>query len=167
MAGGHVSVCGECISNNNVGETLGPNNAASAFEALCVKVQGQSQRQLARQLLSAALNCIMSTGSSATCANTQVIDWATCNAVCQGTSTAKSVGQCISEVDAFNNGQGTGCHDRALPFGDIFPGGTRCTRGGQPVQGPAGSNDECSSAKGTDCTVIQPNENRCATDSCQ
>jgi hypothetical protein len=85
--------------------------------------QGQSQRQLARQLTAAALNCIISSGSSATCANTSVIDWATCNAVCQGTSTAKTVGECIEEIDAFNNGEGTGCHDRDLPLDTIFPNG--------------------------------------------
>jgi hypothetical protein len=162
MVGGSISVCGECISNGNTGESLSPNDAASAIEAMCVRVQGQSERQLARQLTAAALNCIISSGSSATCANTSVIDWATCNAVCQGTSTAKTVGECIDEIDAFNNGVGTGCHDRELPLDTIFPGGTRCA--GQ--QGPAGSDDECSRATDSACTVIQPNETRCASDSC-
>ena len=166
LAGGSISVCGECISNSNLGETLGPNDAASAEEALCVRVQGQSQRQLARQLTAAALNCIISASSSATCAQTSVIDWATCNAVCQGTSTAKTVGECIDEIDAFNNGIGTGCHDRDLPLDTIFPAGTRCTRNGQLVQGPAGSNDECNRANDSACTIIQPNESRCASDSC-
>jgi len=167
MAGGSISVCGECISNATTGETAAPNNAASAVEALCVRVQGQSERQLARQLTAAALNCIISTGSSETCANTSVIDWATCNAVCQGTSTAKTVGQCIDEIDAFNNGIGTGCHDRDLPLDTIFPSGTRCTRSGGAFQGPAGSNDECNAANSSACTVIQPNESRCSSDSCQ
>ena len=156
----------ECISNNNLGETLPPGDAASALEALCVKVQGQQTRQLTRQLLSAALNCVMS-GVGNTCAGTNAIDWATCNAVCQGTSSAMTVNQCISSLDAFNNGVGTGCHDRDLPLDTIFPDGTRCTtNGGAPKLGPAGSSDECNAAKGNTCTTIQPGENSCATDSC-
>jgi hypothetical protein len=166
LAGGSLSVCGECISNNNLGETLAPGDAASALEALCVKVQGQQTRQLARQLLSAALNCVISDVGN-TCDGTSVIDWATCNAVCQGTSSALTVGQCITSLDAFNNGIGTGCHDRELPFDTIFPNGTRCTTsGGAPKQGPAGSADECQSARANTCTTIQPNENNCTTDSC-
>jgi hypothetical protein len=166
LAGGSLSVCGECISNTNTGETRAPNDAAGALEALCVKVQGQQERQLARQLLSAALNCVMS-GVGNSCGGTNAIDWATCNAVCQGTSSAMTVGQCIDSMDSFNNGIGTGCHDRNLPLDVIFPGGTRCTTNdGGAKQGPAGSSAECNSAKGTNCTVIQPNENSCTTDGC-
>jgi hypothetical protein len=166
LAGGELSVCGECITNSNTGETLAPNDAASALETLCVKVQGQQERQLARQLLSAALNCVIS-GAGNTCGGTNVIDWATCNAVCQGTSSAFTVGQCISSIDAFNNGVGTGCHDRSLPLDTIFPGGTRCTTPeGAPKQGSAGSSAECNAAKGTNCTGIQPGEASCTTDSC-
>jgi len=67
----------------------------------------------------------------------------------------------------WQNGVGTGCHDRNLPLDTIFPGGTRCTTNdGAPKQGPAGSQGECNSAKGTACTVIQPNETQCTSDGC-
>jgi hypothetical protein len=40
LAGGSITVCGECISNTATGESRNPNDAASAIEALCVKVRG-------------------------------------------------------------------------------------------------------------------------------
>jgi hypothetical protein len=52
-AAGPLAVCGESIS------TTGIDDAASALEAMCVRVRGEQRLQLARQLTAAALNCVV------------------------------------------------------------------------------------------------------------
>jgi hypothetical protein len=112
-------------------------------------VQGQQERQLARQLLSAALQLRHQRGRQHLLRH-QRHRLGDLQPVCQGTSSAMTVTQCISSIDAFNNGVGTGCHDRNLPLDTIFPGGTRCTRTtARPSRAPPAARGECNSAKGT------------------
>ena len=91
---------------------------------------------MARQLTSAALNCLFSNAfDGTTCVgNPGGVDFATCNAVCAGAvgngppNTTKTVEQCINELDCFNNGLAinpdgtcggsTGCHTGELPLCD-------------------------------------------------
>jgi hypothetical protein len=152
-----------------------------------VRVRGTQTLQLARQLIAAALNCIV-TGinagdptPSADCSEASIAAlFADCNKACVGDPTAtRTVGDCISQIDCFNNGgtfsSQTGCtpggdnscHNQALPLDDIAglpnndPASGKCF--GQ--QGPAGSPDECNAARSSTCEVIGSNESSCATDS--
>lgn len=101
-AGGPLTICGELICNTEV------DDASSAVEAMCVAVQGQQERQLARQLTAAGLNCIVTNGS-ATCDGVSINDaFDACNLVCDGDTTNNpagyTVGGCIAQIDCFNNG---------------------------------------------------------------
>jgi len=74
-----------------------------------MRTKGVHQRQLYRQLVAAALNCAAS-GFANDCDHIlhKYIDvtFADCNAVCEGTppDPAPSVGDCVSQLDCFNNG---------------------------------------------------------------
>ncbi len=93
-----ITVCGQPVYQTIV------NSRTSALEGMCVSPKGDQKLQLARQLASAALNCVMS-GGGATCAGISVEStFTTCNSVCSGTSTAMTIGDCISAIDCFNNG---------------------------------------------------------------
>ena len=136
--GGSLSICGQTIDN-----TL-PGNPNSAVEAMCVKVQGDSRRQLARQLTAAALNCIVS-GAGADCVGLPAIadTFATCNANCLG----GDISGCIEAIDAFNNGLTIpGCHDEPLENDvlnlDFNP------------PGPAGSSQACRAANNNDIIIL-------------
>lgn len=102
-AGGPLNICGELICNTEV------DDASSAVEAMCVAVQGQQERQLARQLTAAALNCIVTNGS-ADCTGVSIADaFAACNTICANNVDANpdnnvALGDCIAEIDCFNNG---------------------------------------------------------------
>jgi hypothetical protein len=161
-AGGCLEICGEKITNTCV------DSADSAVEAMCVAVQGTSERQLARQLMAAALNCVVS-GGGPTCDGISIEQlFATCNSVCEGTSSAMTVQQCIDQIDEFNNGiSSPGCHDRTLCNPQVPGLADICND--QPPN-PAGSVDECKSARGNDCAVIEESnpkhpadETACAT----
>jgi hypothetical protein len=69
----------------------------SAIEAMCVRVKGVTERQLVRQLTAAALNCVLGDCSPA---HTAML--ASCNNVCA--TGVGDAGQCIDELDCFNNG---------------------------------------------------------------
>ncbi len=197
--GGSLSICGECITNDPAAScptSLQPDDAASAIEAMCVKVQRQSARQLARQLTAAALNCIVS-GHSADCTGSSIASlFADCNSACTGGPSTNTISQCIAAVDCYNNGFAgvngsggctgtTGCHDRPLPLTDLTTCTPFCSEGSSSSAtadesghshsgpftvtlkpGPAGSSEECSAANDSACTVIQPNESLCGTDTC-
>lgn len=149
-AGGCLEICGEKISNTCL------DSADSAVEAMCVEVAGVSARQLARQLMAAALNCVVS-GGGATCSGISIASvFNDCQLVCEsnGTQGSRSIGDCIDAIDAFNNGLGTGCHDRSLCNPEVP--GLQAICNDQPPN-PAGSSGECNAAKGesNDCTVIE------------
>jgi cysteine-rich repeat protein len=169
----YLLICGEKIGNpdsNPADGTTDWNDASSSTEALCVRVQGASILQLARQLTAGALNCIMSNGDEA-CASTPsyATVFATCNATCTDPAATKAqITACIGELDCLNNG-GT------------FDGGL-CTPGGPgncherllnnnaldlhfEPPGPAGSSDACNAATDSKCTVVGPGEAQCGTDS--
>ncbi|MGK7296380.1 MAG: DUF7507 domain-containing protein [Candidatus Wenzhouxiangella sp. M2_3B_020] len=153
--GGSIEVCGQTIDNTNVG------NVHSAVEAMCVRIQGEQQRQLARQLTAMALNCLVS-GGDADCTGTSVdalFDEA--NAAC--TTNDGNLGYYIGRVDCFNNGgqydEASGeclidefdpnnCQNRELDeSSDIFDGVS-------PLPGPAGSSRACTAANGNGVKVV-------------
>ena len=141
-AGGELSICGQTIDNTNVG------NVNSAVEAMCVRIEGQQQRQLARQLTAMALNCVVSGGDS-DCTGTSVEQlFAEANAACIAGGGGPELGSWIDQVDAFNNGIGSDCGDRELDAStEIFDGIS-------PFPGPAGSARACSSANGNGIKVV-------------
>jgi hypothetical protein len=127
-----VTVCGVTLTNTDVG------NHCSAQEALCVRVRGEQRLQLARQLTAAELNCNVET-----CPNSILNLLASCNQACINNNDQNAIGQCIEQVDAFNNGTAegaTGCHDRSIP-------------GFQPP-GPAGSPGDCNTASGNNVDIF-------------
>jgi hypothetical protein len=101
-AGGCIEICGEVIKNTAV------KNADSAVEAIAVSPQGNQRLQLARQLTAAALNCIMSNGSS-DCTSVSIEEvFQACNAACADGKTTAIVDtttiHCIETIDCYNNG---------------------------------------------------------------
>lgn len=149
-AGGCLEVCGERITNTDL------ESASSSVEAMCIAVMGVGERQLARQLMATALNCVMS-GGGATCAGVSIQPvFADCNTVCEsgGTSGSRSIGDCITLLDDYNNGLGNGCHDRALCNPQVVD-----PVSGKPLcfepPGSAGSSDECNDARKNDCMVTE------------
>ena len=141
-AGGELSVCGQTINNTMVG------NVNSAVEAMCVRIEGESQRQLARQLTAMVLNCVVS-GGGADCTGTSVEQlFAEANAACAMGGEAAELSDWIEQVDAFNNGYDSDCHERELnALTEIFDGIS-------PFPGPAGSPGACSLATGNGVKVV-------------
>jgi hypothetical protein len=165
-AAGGLQVCGTTITNTD------PGNANSALEGMCIKVRGDQELQLVRQLIAASLNCEVS-GGLTSCSIEDLI--ADCNAACVGDPSDRSVTECIGEIDCFNNGGtfdeqlgtctpgGAGnCHEQALPLDELDlpnndPGAGSCFG----KQGPAGSPDECQQAHASPCTVINDGLSEC------
>jgi hypothetical protein len=149
-AGGCLEICGERITDTDL------ESANSAVEAMCVAVAGVSERQLARQLTATALNCVMS-GGGGTCTGISIGPvFADCNVVCEsgGTSGARSIGDCITLLDNYNNGIKNGCHERDLCNPQVID-----PQSGKPLcfdpPGPAGSADECNDARKNDCMITE------------
>jgi hypothetical protein len=116
-------VCGRKITDVDV------DHAHSALEALCVSPKGNQRLQLARQLLTAALN---GAGGGA-----KFTDFAACNAICTNAASSKdAVTGCTDEADKFNNS------------GDNIP--APFDNGTSATPGP------CKDARGTDCTIFDP-----------
>jgi len=127
-----VTVCGVVLNNTDVG------NHCSAQEALCVSPRGEQRLQLARQLTAAELNC-----NVATCPNDILTLLSNCNQDCIDNNDDTAIGECIEQIDAFNNGvspDALGCHDRPLT--------------GFTPPGPAGSSSDCTTAIGNDVTIF-------------
>jgi hypothetical protein len=150
MAGGSLSICGTTITSS---PAVGDGN--SALEAICVSPRGDQTLQLARQLTSLALNCTISNVGGDCAGHAGLSDlFEDCNKACVGDPTAtRSVGDCIGEIDCFNNGgcefnAVSNCHEQDLPEGFQPPG-------------PAGSSNDCRDARGNDCTVIGPGAVNC------
>ena len=153
-------VCGEKIQNTNL------DNANSAEEALCVNVSGQSQLQLARQLMAAALNCVVNGGPSDCSASGIASTFSFCDGVCQNpNATQTNISNCIEALDCFNNTGGTpapgqscnpapgNCDNRDLPT-NICGANEKC---------PASSSNKCNSANQNACTVVPPGEAQCSS----
>jgi len=100
---GSLTICGQTITDTHLG------HIHSAEEALCVRVQGDSRLQLARQLTAAALNCVVN-GNAADCSNDPLFGqvFAACNSgpVCAPTTIDNKQAQtaCIAALDCLNNG---------------------------------------------------------------
>jgi hypothetical protein len=154
-AGGELHVCGTTVSNTDVG------SVHSALEAMCVRVGGVQQRQLARQLTAMALNCMISNGSD-DCAGTSVEGlFADANAACAAAD--ENLNFYIDRVDCFNNGgqwnddegfcfidpeDPNNCQNRDLDYStDIFDGVS-------PLPGPAGSARACNAALRNDVYIV-------------
>ena len=148
-------MCGEVIDDTVL------NSADSTLEAMCVSPKGSQKLQLVRQLTAAALNCVMSGDVSGCSDANSTISIASvfrdCSAGCATGTFANdlSVGECISLIDDFNNGVGTGCHDRVLVNEDL----------GLDFDppGPAGSAKACRAARGNSCKVVGSGEASCST----
>ena len=94
-AAGFLSVCGETVDNTLL------KMDDSALEATCVSVKLGSRLQLARQLTATALNCVMTNGDPY-CEGVGVAEtFARCDLACALNS---DFGDCIDELDCFNNG---------------------------------------------------------------
>jgi hypothetical protein len=122
---------------------------------MCASPRGDQRIQLARQLTAMGLNCIVSE-VGVDCGGDAALGelFADCNAACVGGPSDRSIGECIGDVDCFNNGgcRGDGnCHERPLP--EEF----------QPP-GPAGSPGDCQKARKNSCTVIGSGESNCSVD---
>jgi len=158
-------VCGEKI------DAVSPvGNANSAIEGL--SVTGGGTKRLAFQLIAAALNCVASGDSTSDprCQNTSIADtYAACDAACTAGETSASIdGQtvdCISAIDAFNNGEA--CHVPVIGFCKgtttlcdtvSFP----CAPGVACKEGPS-TPGPGQAAKGSACTVVPPGENSCTS----
>src|SRR5262249_26556249 len=122
---GCMVVCGEKIDSAGQSSL---DSANSATEGLCVNIQGTSTKQLARQLIAAALNCLVFKDDP-TCAGTSIGEtFAACDAACTAGETTALVGgvptDCIGAIDAFNNGQLSNCEDPNTTVGFCFNGST-------------------------------------------
>ena len=160
--GDPLTICGTDITNASVG------NVNSALEAICVSPKGDSVLQLARQLMSAALNCIITSGGNgdsctsltgAVCDGVSIEDvFNACNTACEAGDVTATVDStlinCIEVIDCFNNGGETfdpilgclgdsGCHEAELDNGcvDFTP------------PGPAGSPKACNDARKNDVEI--------------
>ena len=138
--GGSMSICGATINNTVAG------NVHSAAEAMCVVVEGYMQRQLARHLTAAALNCITA-GGLADCSGTSFgATWQAANASC--IAMGDDMGYWKDLVDDFNNGIG---YEGCFTSDDILD---------SPVfedldkKGPAGGSNNCSEATGNGIKVV-------------
>jgi hypothetical protein len=122
---GSISICGEDICNTLV------DDASSAIEAMCVRVQGQPTRQLARQLTAARLNCIISGEVGGACDGISINDvFDACNTRCAGGFVSATLGSdtfnCIDALDCFNNGGVFDLADEICTTGACATGGAAC-----------------------------------------
>jgi hypothetical protein len=166
-------ICGQTISNT----TLGSVN--SALEAICIERKTDGRLPLARELMAAALNCIISraAGDSAApvcdpgaglagdvCADVSIGQiFAACNAACPTGTTAEILFEgnpteisCVSALDCFNNG------------GDFDPTTGECSESSDTCldnelmngcfdfepPGPPGSPRECNDSRRNEVVVV-------------
>ncbi|MFN2375656.1 MAG: hypothetical protein ABR538_03915, partial [Candidatus Binatia bacterium] len=132
---GPLEVCGETISttSNSSSPYVDGLGLTSNLEGLCMRSQGVKQRQLYRQLTAAALNCAIS-GDDCDVILAKYIDvsFTECSNLCEGLAVAPdapSVGECVAQLDCFNNGGqtvdgkcaiGTCANDSSLYCGSDF-----------------------------------------------
>jgi hypothetical protein len=162
LGGGCLEVCGEKIKNVSVA------SADSALEAICVSPRGDDRLQLARQLTSMALNCVVSSHGT-DCGGTSSTLGALfddCNKACRGEASNLSVGACTEAVDCFNNG---GAFDADTGLCGTDPNGSCHERPLPPPWDPPGAADSpqtCNAARKNDCTVIPPGETSNSVNAC-
>jgi hypothetical protein len=159
-----IAVCGGPIM-----ETTESDDPTSANEAICVKVQGQQYRQLARQLTCLALNCQFSGGTESPTGDEDNICtgqttggqdlgalFAECDLACETDSAL--VGSCIDRVDCINNG--------GWPV-ETSPGHWTCTLGTCSIDGELCGFDAGDCAANTcvegECTLSENGPVACDT----
>src|SRR6266498_1834970 len=165
--GGCLEICGEIITNTAV------NSANSAEEALCIRKNGRTLKQLVRQLTAAALNCIVTNGA-ADCTGVSIEQtFKDCNAACaQGEGTTDDGLDCERAMDCFNSGGTFGdgsctipannCHDATeVGFchggpddGKLCSTVEECADGAECKPGPASSPEKCNQARQNACSVV-------------
>jgi hypothetical protein len=173
--GSDLVICGQTISNTTLG------SANSAVEAICIDRKADGRLQLARELMAAALNCIISRAAGDptapvcdvgaglagdVCAGVSITEiFAACNAVCPTGTTAEILVEgnpteisCIGALDCFNNG------------GDFDPTSGECSSSPETCldnelvngcfdfepQGPPGSPRACNDSRRNDIVVVPP-----------
>jgi len=178
--GGCLEICGEIITNTAL------DSANSAEEALCIRRNGHSLKQLARQLTAAALNCVVTNGAP-DCVGVSIEQtFQECNDACAaGSRTTVGGVDCVDAIDCFNsggtftNGQcnhaETNCHDSTVvgfcqsgpDAGQLCSTNDECAGGAKCDPGPAGSTDKCGAARANSCSVVpfagEISESNCAT----
>jgi hypothetical protein len=159
-AGGCIDVCGEILLSS---ATKTPGNADSALEAICVSPRGDQQLQLVRQMTSMQLNCVVS-GVSSDCSGNAGLSGLLddCTKACLGDPTAtRSIGDCIGEIDCFNNG---GAVDPTTGLCGASPSGNCEQRNlPSPFDTPGADTPQtCNQARGNACTVVPPGEFACS-----
>jgi len=149
--GGNLgTICGDFIDNTSVnGYEDSPaiesgNGDGSALEGMCVHPKQESVRQLQRQLIAAALNCVVS-GGSADCTSVSIgPEWKAANDVC---TNGGDYSYHIGIIDDFNNGEGGVCDDN-IKLSPVFEDVD------YKVPGPAGSSNGCSAATSNDFYLV-------------
>lgn len=131
-------ICGTEVS------TTGDTGPGSATEAMCVRIEGDLRRQLARQLTAAALNCTI-TSLGPQCADGGDLEdmFAGCNSLCEFAASNDFLGQCIDYFDDLNNGELAGFEDCDE---EVLVNETLTLDFDPP--GPAGGSGACSEANG-------------------
>mgnify|MGYP003572106735 CR=1 FL=1 len=147
-------ICGVEITDtttyNYAGTGVGTSNGyESAVEGMCVHPKQRIVRQLQRQLIAAAINCVVS-GGSADCTGLLVGDkWKAANTAC--VNEAPDMSSWIDEIDAFNNGEAPYTCSENIKESDVFDD---VIVGGGKVPGPAGSSNACSEATYNDFYLV-------------
>jgi hypothetical protein len=165
-AGGSISICGETIDDTDV------DSADSAVEALCVRVQGQITRQLARQLTAARLNCIVSGEAGGPCNDISVNDvFDACNTACVAGEVSATVGSeeinCIDALDCFNNGGSFDSATGVCSTGTCVVGGAACGPDHPCASGECQANaGNCHETDFSDTSFSLPNDSLPASDAC-
>ncbi len=158
-------VCGEKLDADSV-TTIGDAN--SAIEGL--SVTGGGTKRLAFQLIAAKLNCIVSGASD--CSGISIEDtYNACDAACTSGNTTVDLGNgpidCISALDAFNNGEV--CHvpvvglcKNAQNQSILCTGNddADCTTNCKSPSADAGPSQ---AAKDSACTVVPAGEHNCTS----
>jgi len=183
--GGVLTVCGQPISNTVLSDD------DSAVEAICVNVSDGQRFQLARQMTSASLNCVVSNGVP-DCTSTPLYSaiFTRCNATCaNAASSTADVTACVNQLDCLNNGgkmlANGYCQTGTCASNGTTPCklGTACSDTSACVAldnnchdqlminsalgfnfeppGPAGSSTECNSAIKNACKVIGSAQSKC------
>jgi len=148
------TICGVDITDtttyNYVGTGWGTSNGyESAVEGMCVHPKQKIVRQLQRQLIAAAINCVVS-GGSADCTGLLVGDnWKAANASCLAEDGEMS--SWVDEIDDFNNGRAPYTCSENIKESDVFKD---LIAAGNKVPGPAGSSNACSEATGNDFYLV-------------
>jgi hypothetical protein len=98
-----IDVCGHhLVVTDDIG------GLDSALEGLCVRTQGELIRQLYRQLITTAFNCLMSEGGNCDEILDGLVDvsFSECDAVCGDVADegAPTIEECIENLDCFNSG---------------------------------------------------------------